>query len=529
MIKIAIVLAATLFLSACSTFKQETRLPGLFSGGGVSVKRFFNQSSAKDGVGCRIESEEQAAYVHPVELNIWDRIREGFALPNDINKRTQIELDWYTLHPSYIDRVSTRAQRYLFHVVEELENRNLPMELALLPIVESAYDPFAYSHGRAAGMWQVIPGTAKMLGLKQNWWYDGRRDVVASTDAALNYLESLAKQFDGDWLLALAAYNSGAGNVSKAIRKNVSNGKPTDYWSLELHKETESYVPKLLALRAIVFDPDLFNVTLCPIANEPMFELVNVESQLDLAQAADMAQLSMREFYMYNPGYNRWATDPEGPHHLAVPSESAEIFKEALAKLPKDQRVTWDRHRIKPGDTLSAIATQYRTTTTLLQSINGLKGNSIRAGQTLLVPRASKATEHYVLSASQRLVNKQGQGKGKREVYVVKSGDSLWSIGKKLGVSSGNLAKWNGLAPHDPIRPGQKLVAWQKGGKTVAQNDSTTRKLSYRVRKGDSLARIADKFDVRIADIVDWNRVNPKKYLQPGDSLTLFVDVTNVQ
>lgn len=476
---------------------------------------------------CTINSPEAAAYEYHLDLNLWDRVREGFKLSETINKRTQAELNWYARHPSHIDRVSIRAQRYLYYIVEQLEKRNMPLEFALMPIVESAFDPFAYSHGRAAGMWQVIPGTGKMLGLKQNWWYDGRRDIVASTDAALNYLEQLHARFDDDWLLALAAYNGGGGNVSKAIRRNKAKGKPTDYWSLDLPRETEAYVPKLLALKAMVANPEHYGIAIPHLPNTATFAVIDVGSQLDLAQAADMAGISMREFYMYNPGFNRWATDPDGPHELLIPMESSERFIEALSKLPNSERVSWERYTIRNGDSLSTIASRYNTSTELLQSINNLSSTRIRAGKVLLVPRASADSQHYVLSAAQRLMAKQNSGQGRKVQYAVQQGDSLWSIGKKLNLSYKQLAKWNGLAPKDTIRPGQTLVYWRKDGTRSEVN--TTRKLAYTVRRGDSLARIADKFDIRIADILSWNSVNPKKYLQPGDSLTLFVDVTDIQ
>lgn len=478
--------------------------------------------------GCEPDETEHLHYELPTEVDLWDRIRDGFAIEQAPNKRTQAEINWYGRHPSYMTRVSQRAMPYMYHIVNELESRGMPTEFALLPIVESAFDPFAYSHGRASGMWQVIPGTGKMLGLKQNWWYDGRRDVVDSTDAALNYLTSLSKRFDGDWLLALAAYNSGAGTVNKAIRKNKKQGKPTDYWSLDLPKETEAYVPRLLALRAIVQNPDDFKVSLESIPNTPYFAVVEIGSQLDLAQAASMADVSMEDFYLLNPGFNRWATDPDGPHRLLVPISQTPLFQEALIALPADRRVTWERYTIKNGDTLSTIAKRHRTTVDLLQDINQINGTNIRAGKTLLIPRAAESSDHYVLSMAERITAKQSKGSGQKLEYVVKSGDSLWSIGNSLNVSSKEIARWNGFAPKDTIRPGQTLVIWLKQDKNNAPLKPTTRKVAYQVRKGDSLARIASKFDIRVKDIVSWNQVNPKKYLQPGDRLTLFIDVTNI-
>lgn len=416
----------------------------------------------------------------------------------------------------------------MHYIVERLDERGMPLELALLPIVESAFDPFAYSHGRASGMWQIIPGTGKMLGLKQNWWYDGRRDVVESTRAALDYLEKLNKRFDGDWLLALAAYNSGAGNVSKAIRRNKKKGKPTDYWSLDLPRETEGYVPKLLALKTLVRDPDSYGITLNPIPNAPTFASIDIGSQIDLAQAAELAELEMKDFYLYNPGFNRWATDPQGPHRLLLPITHAEKFQQRLAELPSENRVTWDRYTIKTGDTLSTIAQHYKTDVQLLQSINNLRGHTIRAGKTLLVPIAAANSSHYALSAPQRMQHRKKVGNGNKVEYRVKSGDSLWSISRKYNVSTTQIAQWNGMATRDPIKPGQTLIIWSKSERAgqLAQNSGVMRKVSYRVRQGDSLARIASKFNIKVADIISWNNTNTKKYLQPGDLLTLFVDVT---
>src|SRR5690606_25387789 len=197
--------------------------------------------------------------------------------------------------------------RYLHHIDEQADARDMPLELVLLPIVESAFDPFAYSHGRASGPWQFIPSTGKHFGLEQDWWADQRRDIVASTEAALTYLQQLADRFDGDWLLALASYNAGAGNVSRAITRNRNAGKPTDYWSLQLPRETMAYVPKLLALAQIVRDPEQFGLDVPAIADEPYFTSIDVGGQIDLAQAAEMADISLEELYLLNPAFNRWA------------------------------------------------------------------------------------------------------------------------------------------------------------------------------------------------------------------------------
>lgn len=471
----------------------------------------------------------------PPLVDLWERTRRGFQLDLAAeNRRIKVQRNWYAKHQEYINRVAKRASRYYYHVVNQVETRGMPAELALLPIVESAYDPFAYSHGRASGMWQFIPGTGKRYGLAQNWWYDGRRDIVASTDAALNYLDYLQKRFDGDWLLALAAYNSGEGNVSKAIKKNRRKNRATDFWSLDLPKETRAYVPKLIALAQLVKQPDRYGITLPPISNRPYFAQVETNSQIDLAQAAELADIPLEELYLLNPGYNQWATAPDGPHHLNIPIAKSELFKRNLAQLPPEKRISWIRYKIKSGDSLSTIAYKHRTTAKALRKINNLSSNRIRAGHVLFIPVASKSSEHYALSASQRLIAKQmspaKSGKIK-SIHQVKSGDSFWKISRQYGVGMRQLAAWNGLGTTDKLRVGQKLVVWTKPqlmatNATPAAGRQIIRQIGYRVRNGDSLARIAQKFNVRISDIEAWNGIHRSKYLQPGQPLKLYVDIT---
>lgn len=462
---------------------------------------------------------------------IWPQLRHHFALDLSINnQKVQTQRNWYKKHQNYMDRVLSRATPYLFYIVEEIKKRDLPMELALLPIVESAYDPFAYSHGRASGIWQFIPATGKRFGLKQNWWYDGRRDVVASTRAALDYMEYLNKRFKGNWLHALAAYNSGEGTVSKAIRKNKKLNRATDFWSLALPKETRAYVPKLIAIAQIVNTPDDYNISLARIENKPYFEQVMLKGQIDLAQAAELAALDLNTIYTLNPGFNRWATDPDGPHRLLIPIQQAEQFQQALKQLTPDQQVSWQRYTIKSGDSLSEIASKHHITPSLLKQINHLSSNSIRAGKTLLIPSSAKNLDQYQLTAKQRLLAKQQRRvSGKNKVnHRVKSGESFWSLSKKYRVSISSLARWNSMAPKDPLRIGQKLVVWTKASQAGNSGPQVIRKVHYKVRRGDSLSRIASKFNVRVTQLNQWNDLKKKKYLQPGQSLTLFVDVTKL-
>lgn len=480
----------------------------------------------------------QAETTPPPQVDLWARLRSAYALAEVSDKRIDQETDWYARHPDYLGRVAERAKPYLYHIVDEAQRRGIPTEIALLPIVESAFNPFAYSHGRAAGIWQFIPGTGRLYGLKQNWWYDGRRDVYASTDAALRYLQRLHDNLDGDWLLALAAYNSGEGTVRKAIRRNKQKGKPTDFWSLQLPAETEGYVPRLLAIARIIKDPAAYNLDLQAIANTPYFSKVDINGQIDLALAAEMASIELDELYLLNPGYNRWATAPKGPNYLLLPYDKAEVFSNKLAELPEDQQMRWAHYRVKSGDTLSQIADKHRISVALLKSSNKLRSNVLRNGQNLVIPIAAKSPRTYRLSEVQRkaaTLNAPKSGRHKL-THTVVAGDTIWDIARKYKVGVRELAKWNAMAPRDTLQRGQELVIWSKTAQVAAthlplatppSSKPVIQRVNYTVRHGDSLARIAARFRVSIIDLMSWNTLLGKsKYLQPGQRLKLFVDVT---
>jgi membrane-bound lytic murein transglycosylase D len=459
--------------------------------------------------------------------NVWARIADQMTIPVPDNARIKKHRDWYLKHPQHLKTVSERAEPFLYLIVEELERRQLPLELALLPVVESAFDPFAYSHGRASGMWQFVPGTAKRFGLEQNWWYDGRRDVLASTSAALNYMEYLNRRFKGDWLNALASYNSGEGRVGNSIKRNKKAGLSTEFWALSLPKETEAYVPKLLALADILKNPEKYHVTLPVINNEPAIEQVDVNSQIDLALAADLAGIKVAQLQRLNPGFNQWATAPDGPHTLLIPEDKVAQFKRGLAKTDIKGRLNWVRYKVKSGDSLSEIAENYNTSSKIIASVNNLNNSRIKIGQPLLIPMAAKDLNYYKFSESARLTRRQQKPAGRfKVVHKVKSGDNLWDLSRTYKVKYKSLAKWNNIAPTDPLKINQKLVVWQ--GKKQTSGKGIMRNITYKVRHGDSLARIADKFNVKIADLVRWNALDKLKYIQPGQALRLYVDVTKM-
>ena len=505
-----IILAATLILmiSGCATRPSATSM------------QTHESDPANSTWGTADSSSVAPAYEDP---EFWNQLRTSFRLDDTHHKTVTARVKLYANNASQVERIFNRGEPYLAYIFNEVRERNLPGEITLLPFIESGYDPFAYSHGRAAGLWQFIPGTGKMYGLKQDWWYDGRRDIVESTEAALDYLEKLHRQFDGDWLLALAAYNSGAGTVNRAIKKNRQAGRPTDFWHLKLPKETSAYVPKLLAISTVVREPGKYGVTLLPVAMRPAFAIVETQGQLDIGVASELAGIETEELYQLNPGYNRWATHPDGPHQLVIPLAHSDRFRQNLAALPESRRVKWVRHKIRSGETLSHIARHYDTTVKVLRSTNEIRGTNIRAGQHLLVPVAARDPSRYAV------INKKlqpGNTSGSKLIYKVRNGDSLWGIAHKHKVSVKQVTRWNRLDSGSLIKPGQQLEIWQQG--TGHTSGKQVRTVNYTVRNGDSLYRISRKFSVSIADLRRWNKLPKGKYLQPGQHLKLYVDVTRL-
>lgn len=522
---------AVIFVSSTFVGAAETALnPGLAGQESRSAEVVYDSAlQALEKQLSDVFVPEGADIPKDSDTDIYQQLRAGFSLDPVWNKRVEAQLRWFVRNPSYLERVFARSQRYLPYIKSEIENRGLPLELTLLPIVESAYDPFAYSHGRAAGLWQIIPGTGKRFGIRQNWWFDGRRDVIDSTNGALNYLTYLHEFMDGDWELAIASYNSGEGNVRKAIRRNRAKSRPTDFWSLSLSKETSAYVPKLAALVEIVRDPDQYGITLPKLVDEPQFKVAEIGGQLDLALAAELAGIELDTLYSFNAGNNRWATDPAGPHRLILPIDVADDFEAALAEVPMNERLRWQRHKVKNGEAISQIAEQYNTTVATIRSANKLGGNLIRAGSHLMIPVAAKPLAEYSKSADERRAKKQNTPRsGSRVDHIVSSGESFWTISRRYGVGMRDLAAWNGMAPRDTLSIGQKLVVWTKmavPGNAVV-GSGTTRKLRYTVRSGDSLYLIANRFRITVNDLVRWNNIDKNKILRPGQKLTMYVDVT---
>ena len=444
-------------------------------------------------------------------IDIWERIRRELTIkiPDDQIAATSIYRERLYKNQSAVNRISKSGQRYLFHTLSRAQELDLPVELALLPFVESEFDPYAKSVDGATGIWQFMPATGKEWGLKSNWWYDGKKDVLASTEAALKFLSYLHQKFDEDWLLAMAAYNTGPTRVNRAIKKNKTQDKGIRFWDLDLPKETTAYVPKLLVLCELINNPKSFEVNLPSIANRPYFQRVKIPGQLDLMQAADLAGLKPETIYELNPGFNQWATDPSGPHYLLLPIGVSDRFITQLESLDENDLVRWDRYKIRRGDSLSRIASRYKIEVAVLKEINGMNDDLIIAGKEIMVPRGSAWAD------------KQSP---REQLYIVLKGDTLWNISRKFKVSIEDLVLWNELNLEKPLQINQEIKIFSRYERI--RQDLPSRELRtmlYPVKSGDTISRIASKFEISPQKIQEWNEIEDVSKIFPGQVLKLFL------
>lgn len=507
-----------LLLSGCS---QSTKKDHLGQAVGSKFSIFTRNGQANRNEKSPSETKEFST--------IWDRMLSLYALPEIDNARIDREVNWYLRNPEYLTRVQQRAEPYLYFILNELEAKNIPGELALLPAVESAFRPDAMSPAQASGLWQFIPPTGKLYGLKQNSWFDGRRDVIESTQAAATFLKELSEWFNNDWLLALASYNAGKGNIKNAIDRNLDRGQPTDFWSLDLNNETSAYVPRLLAIAKIFANPEKYNVSLQQFPNEPYFELVDIKSQLDLGKAAELAQLPMDHFFKLNPGFNRWSTDPEGPHRLLIPVDKAPAFKEKLAELPHEERIKWMHHTVGHRESLKVIAKKHNTSVDEIMQVNHLDGETVADGKVLLIPTSYKALrDEPTGNVAAAQPSAPIQAAPSKQIYTVKKGDTLWSVAQHLGVDRDDIVNWNKLPKKAVLKPGQKITVKKGGDITVASAAPAFKQISYTVKSGDTLAQISKKFNVAVTELRKWNNVPKNKAdIKPGTKLKIIVETAH--
>jgi membrane-bound lytic murein transglycosylase D len=461
----------------------------------------------------------QLAGLTPAQYgDLFDRMRAGFRLPDESEHHAvEDQLRWYANNPDYLQRAFNRADLYLYYIVVELERRNMPLELALLPVVESAFEPYAYSRARASGLWQFIPGTGSLYGLRQDWWYDGRRDIVESTRAALDYLQSLHDEFGGDWLLAIAAYNCGEALVERAVAMNRAAGRSVDFWSLWLPKETRAYVPKLLAMKRLVLDPEVYGLEFSPIPNQPYFARVAINSQVSMKLAAEIAGITPDELYELNPAFHRWATDPVGPQYLLLPVDSADVFAQNMELLTPDQRLGVTRYTVARGDSIASLAKHFDTSVQVLRDLNDMPTRGLTVGDELRVPSAVPELPAKVMLAAMRVDDK---GHGRARVQVVRRGDSLWTIARRHGMNVNTLALLNGMHPDDALRAGQRIRLSEGSS---APRRVAHRKVVYTVREGDTMAQIATLFQCSVPQLLAWNGLSSHSHIHAGQKLHIHL------
>ena len=499
------------------------QLPGNTSGPGQSAA-----NAAMTGISPELKPADYG--------DLFDRIRAGFKIPDSDHPAIDRELEWYAGNPEYLGRAFGRADLYLYHIVTELEARGMPLELALLPVVESAFEPYAYSPSRASGLWQFIPDTGSRYNLKQDWWYDGRRDVIESTRAALDYLQALNTEFNGDWLLAIAAYNCGEMNVERAVARNQAAGLPTDFWNLKLPAETRAYVPKLLAMGRVVARPERYGLSFNKIPNQPYFAKVDTQSQISMHVAAEIAGLTDAELYELNPAFHRWATDPTGPYSLLVPADTAEAFRTSVVQLTADQRLNVRAYDVHRGDTMNVVAKRFHTSPQELRELNDLPAKGgLLVGSALKVPSDSNLLPAKALRAAALVDGREHRSRRERSRVVVRRGETLYAIAHRHGVDVNALALMNGMRPTAVLRTGQRLRIATSSGATanISVDDEEAgrgsagsaqpvdaRQATHTVHAGETLFHIAQEYHVSVAQVASWNRLSRTK-LVPGQKLVI--------
>ena len=514
MIRIAYVVAAAALLHGCVA-KHDSKEARTGGSAGASSHWSGQQDHAADELAHQPNEPE----LHP-DGDLLDYLRQNMKWPSHSHrKQVQNMIRFYAGKPEYLERSLERGERYLYYIVTELERRNMPLELALLPMVESAYQPYAKSPKLAAGLWQFIPGTGKRYNLNMDYWHDQRYDPIEATKAALRYLRDLAdmhKQYDDKWFLALASYNWGENNVKRKLRQNKAAGKKRDFWSIRKPRETANYVPSLLAMVEIIKNPGKHGVELPEVADVPHFEVVRVRRPIDLGVAAELAGISMEELYQLNGSLKRWLRPPQAPARLLIPVAKAEAFRERLEQLDDEQWLKVRKHTVRKGESALSIAANHGVDVTLLKAVNPyLRVRSLQPGEVLDIPQPKFKRAHYAARGSSGDIR---PASGEKLVHTVRSGESLWLIARKYGTTVNSIKHWNNRSSN-LLRPGQKLIVW--GGGRASPGAKASPGGNYTVRKGDTLSQIAQRHGVRLSSIAKANNMTNANRLRVGQKLLI--------
>jgi len=465
---------------------------------------------------CELPSIIQAdQYIEPAPIeissnipdyeNVWDRIKDVNSLKEEsLDEKTLQYVNAYLSNPVQLDKLLEKGRYFIYFVLEELERYRLPPELALLPYIESNYDPFSISSSGAMGIWQFMPATARIYGLKDTWWYEQRHDPLESSKAAVKYLAYLHNRFNKEITYTLAAYNGGPTLLEKRIKLNRKAGKPTDYKNLKLPKQTQEYVPKFKAILAIVLNAEKYGINLPDFPNKQVLGTIELDGQVEILAFSEFAGLKPEFVYKLNAGYTKWASPPGDKTTFNIPIELEAILNLKKNKFIQTNQINWVTHTVSKGDSLWKIAEEFDTEVNVLKKVNYLSSNVLSLDQELLIP----------------LSNDQNQTFIPYQAHIISEGDTLWNLGIQYNISPAEIAKTNGLRIDSPLRIGKELNI---GDKNIYRTiNSKKRTILYSVKQGDSLYRIADIFNIEISDIKKINAL-PNNEIKPGQVLKIII------
>ena len=466
--------------------------------------------------GCELPSIIQAdQYLDPIPVepslripnyeNVWDRIKDTSSLDAvNLDDKTLEYVNQYLSNPAQLDKLLEKGRYFIYFVLEELERYKLPPELALLPYIESNYDPFSISSSGAMGIWQFMPATARIYGLKDTWWYEQRHDPLVSSRAAIRYLAYLHNRFNKKITYTLAAYNGGPTLLEKRIKLNKKAGKLTDLKNLKLPTQTQEYVPKFKAILAIVINSEKYEIKLPDFPNKPVLGKIELNGQVEILAFSEFAGLKPEFVYKLNAGYTKWASPPGDKTIFNIPIELEEVLNLKKENFIQTNQINWVTHRVSKGDSLWKIAEEFDTEVNVLKKVNYLLSNVLSLNQELLIP----------------LSNDQNQTFIPYQAHIISEGDTLWNLGIQYNISPAEIAKTNGLKMSSPLRIGSELNI---GNKNIYRTiNSKKRTILYSVKQGDSLYRIADIFNIEISEIKKINELSTNE-IKPGQVLKIII------